>query len=57
MNNLIYINSKDFNDQIYIGKTTRNLKTRINEHYKKTDGSSSHINNSMHAHGLKHFYI
>ena len=57
MNNLIYKISNDFNDQIYIGKTTRNLKIRINEHYNKTDGSNSHINNSMNSHGLEHFKI
>lgn len=52
---VIYKIYNDFNDKVYIGKTTRDAQTRFLEHYKQKDGSQSHINSSMAKHGLEHY--
>ena len=51
----IYKISNDFDNKIYIGKTTRNVATRFEEHFKKTSGCNSYIDNDMAKKGIEHF--
>lgn len=51
----IYKISNDFDNKIYIGKTTRDVQLRFEEHFKKTSGSNSYIDNDMADKGIEHF--
>ena len=51
----IYKIYNDFDDKIYIGKTTRTVEQRFIEHYNNTSGSNSYIDYSMKKYGLQHF--
>lgn len=51
----IYKITNDFNNKIYIGKTTRDVKLRFKEHFNKTSGSNSYIDNDMANKGIEHF--
>lgn len=51
----IYKITNDFNNKIYIGKTTRSVELRFEEHFKKTSGSNSYIDNDMADKGIEHF--
>ena len=51
----IYKITNDFDKKIYIGKTTRSVELRFIEHFKKTSGSNSYIDNDMANKGLEHF--
>ena len=51
----IYKITNDFDNKIYIGKTTRNVQLRFEEHFKKTSGSNSYIDNDMADKGIEHF--
>lgn len=51
----IYKITNDFDNKIYIGKTTRSVELRFEEHYKKTSGSNSYIDNDMALKGKEHF--
>ena len=44
-----------FNDWIYVGKTTRPLKVRINEHCRQKN--SSLIDRAIQKHGIQNFKI
>ena len=51
----IYKITNDFDNKIYIGKTTRTVALRFEEHFKKTSGSNSYIDNDMADKGIEHF--
>ena len=52
----IYKIYNDFNDKIYIGKTSRSVELRFKEHFKGTSGSNSYIDAAMKKHGIEHFF-
>lgn len=52
----IYKIKNDFDNKIYIGKTTRDVALRFEEHFKKTSGSNSYIDNDMADKGIEHFF-
>ena len=51
----IYKITNDFDNKIYIGKTTRTVPLRFEEHFKGTSGSNSYIDNDMQDKGIEHF--
>lgn len=52
----IYKITNDFDNKIYIGKTTRSVQIRFEEHFKKISGSNSYIDNDMADKGIEHFH-
>lgn len=56
--NKIYKISNDFDDNLYIGKTSRSLIVRLKEHERNASGcKKSYIHNAIQAHGIEHFTI
>lgn len=55
--NTIYKITNDFNNKVYIGKTSRPLEMRFHEHEINTSGCNSYIHNSIKAHGSSHYKI
>lgn len=53
----IYKIVNDVNSKIYIGKTTRSLQTRFEEHIKNTSNYKSAISAAIQKYGEKHFQI
>ena len=53
----IYKIVNDVNSKIYIGKTTRSLQTRFEEHVKNTSHCKSVISAAIQKYGKKHFQI
>ena len=53
----IYKIVNDVNSKIYIGKTTRSLQTRFEEHIKNTSNCKSAISAAIQKYGEKHFQI
>ena len=51
----IYKITNNFDNKIYIGKTTRNVELRFEEHFKKTSGGNSYIDNDMADKGIENF--
>lgn len=52
----IYIIKNDFNDKVYVGKTSRTSDIRWNEHIKNNIGNNQVIHQVMRFEGIKHFY-
>lgn len=55
--NKIYKISNDFNNKVYIGKTSRELNIRFHEHEINSSGCNSYIHNSIKEHGIEHYKI
>ena len=55
--NTIYKITNDFNNKVYIGKTSRPLEIRFHEHEMNTSGCNSYIHNSIKEHGSSHYKI
>lgn len=53
----IYQIKNDVNEKIYIGKTTRTLKIRFNEHKSRVNEQNSHLYLAMRKYGIEHFSI
>lgn len=56
---IIYIIKNKINDKVYIGQTTTDIKTRFNQHCKKSTLKSRHykIYNAIKKYGKENFYI
>lgn len=56
---IIYIIRNKINDKVYIGQTTTNLKTRFNQHCKKSTLKNRHykLYNAIKKYGRDNFYI
>lgn len=55
---IIYKITNDINNKVYVGKTTRDLDTRFNEHKKPKNGKSkSAIRDAIQKYGSEHFQI
>ena len=53
----IYQIKNDVNEKIYIGKTTRTLKIRFNEHKSRVNEQNFHLYLAMRKYGIEHFSI
>lgn len=53
----IYKIVNDINDKIYVGKTTRQLKTRFQEHLEKMYQRDTHLYRAMRKYGAQYFHI
>lgn len=52
----IYQIKNDINDKIYIGKTTRTVQKRFQEHLKRINERNNHLYLAMRKYGKEHFY-
>lgn len=53
---LIYKVVNDINDKVYIGKTSRSLEERWNQHINCHLNDNSYFHNSIKKYGVEHFY-
>ena len=53
----IYQIKNDINDQTYIGKTTRTISARFQEHLERVYQRDNHLYRAMRKYGKEHFYV